>query len=446
MPMKLECTVNPYIPVTHQPHLVYALVEITPTGDQKAPTAPLNVGLVVDVSESMTIPILSEAQFQALQDQGMAMEKSVDGVKVWQFNVPRGFKIEAPSNLDFTQKALAIVADMLRAEDRFSLVAFAEDALLLVHNTPGQERNKLVEAIDRLGRIDLGDETYMARGMDIGYQQILAGASADAVSRMVVLTDGYTKDQNLCDAMAVKAKNEGLTISTMGLGLDFNEDLLISLAESTGGNAYFVQESAELLDVFQAELSSAQSVTWRQLGLSLTLPTDATLRRVHRVTPTIAHIAANADAIELGDLGASQPLSLLLELILPPRPAGTYRLAQATLYGRSPTGKRQQLDQRDILVQYSEKPSEAKQTDPTLMSAVQRVSAFKLQNQALQEASRGNVAGATRRLQTAGQRLIEMGHQDLGQTMLSEVERMKKEGHISDAGTKKLRYGTRKLK
>jgi Ca-activated chloride channel family protein len=263
---------------------------------------------------------------------------------------------------------------------------------------------------------------------------------------MVVLTDSYTKDEVLCEAMATQAEQDGVTVSTMGLGLDFNEDLLISLAESTGGNAYFIQESAEIVDAFQAELSNAQSVIWRDLALSLTLPSDVTLRRVHRVTPTIAHIAANANAIELGDLDARQSLSLLIELIVPPRPTGAYRLAQATLHGRAATGQRKQLGQEDVVVRYSEKPSEAKQTDPTLMSAVQRVSAFKLQHQALHEASRGNIAGATRRLQTAGQRLIEMGHQDLGETMLSEAERMQEEGHISDAGTKKLRYGTRKLK
>jgi hypothetical protein len=444
--MKLECTVNPYIPVTHQAHLVYSLIQVVSEVDKSEHTAALNLGLVVDASESMSIPILSEAQFRELREGGKAKQKAVDGVKVWQFEVPRGFKIDAPSNLEFTKQALKLVADTLRARDRFSLVAFAEDALLMVPNSPGVDSVKLDQAIDRLDDIDLGDETYMARGMDMGQQQILAGASQDAVDRMILLTDGYTKDETLCYAWAAQAQKKGLIVSTMGLGLDFNEDLLISLAELTGGNAYFIQDSAEIPDAFQIELSGAQSVTWRSLCLSLTLPTDVTLRRVHRVTPTIAHIAANADSIELGDLDNRHPPSILLELVVPPRPAGSYRLAQATLQGHSPVGQVQELAQQDILVRYSEKPSAAKRIDPTLMSAVQRVSAFKLQTQALQEASRGNIAGATRRLQTAGQRLIDMGHKDIGETMLEEAKRMARDGQMSSAGTKKLRYGTRKLK
>ena len=167
--MQLNCTVNPYIPVTHQRHLVYVLVGVD-AGDeletaQQGASVPINLGLVVDASRSMSIPILTETQFNELAAQGMAKKKKVDGVDVWQFEVPRGFKIEAPSNMDFTKEALRVVADRLRPIDRFSLVAFAEDALLMVSNTPGSQAAALLEGVDRLNRIDLGDETYMARGM-----------------------------------------------------------------------------------------------------------------------------------------------------------------------------------------------------------------------------------------------------------------------------------------
>ena len=64
----------------------------------------------------------------------------------------------------------------------------------------------------------------------------------------------------------------------------------------------------------------------------------------------------------------------------------------------NPPVAEQQISSQDVLVRYTERPSLAKQTDPNLMSVVQAVSAFKLQSQAIEEAGRGNVAGATRRL------------------------------------------------
>jgi Mg-chelatase subunit ChlD len=446
--MELTCTVNPYIPVTHQRHLVYVLIEVDPGDVQATPATSLNLGLVVDASRSMSIPILTDAQFQQLRAMGMAKQKVIDGVKVWQFEVPKGHHIEAPSNMDFTKKALRFVADYIRATDRFSLVAFAEDALLMVSNTLGTRKNELLQAVDRLDHIDLGDETYMARGMAMGYKQIQAVPTTSTdLRRMIVLTDGYTKDEQEACTWARQAKQAGIVVSTMGLGLDFNEELLISLADSSGGESYFIDDPQEIPGVFRQELARAQSITWRDLALDLDLPTDVTLRRAYRVRPTIAPAAMANARIDLGHLEADRSPAALLELIVPPRPEGAYRLAQATLRGSPPEAAAEQdIGSQDILVRYTERPSLAKQTDPNLMSVVQAVSAFKLQSQAIDEAGRGNVAGATRRLRRAGEHLIEMGQEDLGQTMLVEADLLEKEGQMSSEGTKKLRYGTRKLR
>ena len=449
--MQLTCTVNPYIPVTHQRHLVYVLVEVDP-GEVPTAGASINLGLVVDASRSMSIPILTDQQFQKLRSMGMARQKTVDGVKVWQFDVPKGFHIDAPSNMDFTKEALRAAADLLRPEDRFSLVAFAEDALLMIGSTPATRKSELVEAVDRLDRIDLGDETYMARGMAMGHKQIETGMGADAASRMIVLTDGYTRDEREARAWAQQAKQAGIVVSTMGLGLDFNEELLISLADASGGESYFIEDPQEIPAAFRQELTRAQSVTWRDLSLSLEMPADVTLRRAHRVRPAIALAEIEDGTIGLGNLEAGRPPAALLELVVPPRPEGAYRLAQIALQGRYPGTRAaaaqaaQALARQDVVAHYTERPSLAEQTDPHLMSVVQAVSAFKLQSQAIEEASRGDVARATRRLRTAGERLKEMGQEDLGETMLVEADLLEKEGQMSSEGTKKLRYGTRKLR
>ena len=451
MSIQLTCTVNPYFPITRQRHLVYALLEIEPDQAESPTNTPVNLGLVVDASRSMSIPILTEAQFNELAAQGMAKKKTVDGVDVWQFEVPRGFKIEAPSNMDFTKEALRFVASQLRPGDRFSIVAFAEDALMMVTNTSGAEEEALLRAVDRLDQADLGDETYIARGMEMGYEQTLPGVSAERVSRMVVLTDGYTEDEHECYVWTRQAKKAGIVVSTMGLGLDFNEELLISLADVSGGHAYFVDDPQEVPEAFRQELLGAQSIAWRDLSLDLSLPADVTLRRAHRVRPAIASAEPENNAIPLGDLEGGPNVAFaspaaLLEMVVPPRPAGTYRLAQVTLRGRlTGSSAAQEIADQDIVAHYSEKPSLTKQTDPKLMLAIQKVSAFKLHTQAMEESRRGNVAGATRRLRTAGERLIEMGEEDLGHTMLTEAELMEKEGQMSAQGTKKLRYGTRKL-
>jgi hypothetical protein len=453
--MQLKCTVNPYIPVTHQRHLIYVLVEVVVDAQKQdlptEPSVPLNLGLVVDASRSMSIPILTNEQFQKLRSMGMARQKTVDGVKVWQFEVPKGYRIQAPSNMDFTKEALRVVAGHIRPTDLFSLVAFAQDALLMAASSPGTRSNVLLEAVDRLDRANLGDETFMARGMAHGLKQIQAGLQRGQAmnSRMIVLTDGYTQDEKDAYRLAEQAHRAGIAVSTMGLGMDFNERLLISMADNSGGESYLIEDPQEIPAAFGQELARAQSVTWRNLSLELDLPADVTLRRAHRVRPAIAAASPSTDGrprIELGHLETDRPPAALLELVVPPRPEGTYRLAQVTLYGQPSSAQAEQrVHSEDILARYTERPSQARLTNPELMSVVRAVSAFKLQSQAIEEAERGNVAQATRRLRTAGERLIEMGQDDLGQTMLVEADLLEQEGQMSSEGTKKLRYGTRKL-
>jgi Ca-activated chloride channel family protein len=87
----------------------------------------------------------------------------------------------------------------------------------------------------------------------------------------------------------------------------------------------------------------------------------------------------------------------------------------------------------------------AKEYDPEVMNIVEKVTAFKLQTRALEEAKMGNVAGASQKLRAAATRLLEMGEEELAESALEEAENLEKSGQMSAHGTKKLRYETRKL-
>jgi Ca-activated chloride channel family protein len=76
---------------------------------------------------------------------------------------------------------------------------------------------------------------------------------------------------------------------------------------------------------------------------------------------------------------------------------------------------------------------------------VEKVTAHRLQTQALDEAAVGNIAGATQKLRAAATRLLELGEEELARTALEEAQRLEEGKGLSSAGTKKLRYETRKL-
>jgi Ca-activated chloride channel family protein len=183
----------------------------------------------------------------------------------------------------------------------------------------------------------------------------------------------------------------------------------------------------------------------------LRLANGVTPRQVWQVLPMISNLGyrplSDRDVqVMLGDLEKGQPRSLLVELLVGPRPAGSYRIAQAEISydvpGLKLVGEKVKTD---ILLDFTADPAQAKAYDAEVMNIVEKVTAFKLQTRALEEAKMGNVAGASQTLRAAATRLLEMGEEDLAQSAMEEAENLEKSGQMSSYGTKKLRYQTRKL-
>ena len=103
------------------------------------------------------------------------------------------------------------------------------------------------------------------------------------------------------------------------------------------------------------------------------------------------------------------------------------------------------LQPGDVILDFTADPAQAMQINPYVMNIVEKVTAHKLQTRALDEAAVGNIAGATQKLRAAATRLLELGEEKLAQTAMEEAERLEQGKGLSAAGTKKLRYETRKL-
>jgi len=440
------------IPTTNQPQLVYVLLEVQPTEDLGTVQLPVNISIVVDRSQSMCVPILTDEQFKAMARRGAVREVMVDGIPVWEFrNVPAEIAANAPRSLDFVKAALRSALEQLRPDDRFSLVAFAGRAQVLISNQSGAEKRRLLDAIEQLEGLQLGDDTYMAQGMALGYQEATKALSPEMVNRMIILTDGFTLDHDDCLRQAQQATAQGLSVSTMGLGVEFNEELMITIADMSGGNAYFTHNPQDIPGVFAQELSGAQAIALRNLDLKMRLAKGVELRRAHRIMPVISDLGRvplldRSLNIPLGDLERNSTCALLLELIAPPNPPGTYRLAHSVLAYDSPAqGHLGGKVRSDIVVQYADDLQGGTQTDARVMNVVEKVSAHKLQTRALEEVQAGNIAGATVKLRAAATRLLNMGEDELAQAALQEAENLERQGQLSPAGTKKLRYETRRL-
>jgi len=150
--------------------------------------------------------------------------------------------------------------------------------------------------------------------------------------------------------------------------------------------------------------------------------------------------------VPLGDLDAVAGKSVLVELLVPPRRAGRYRLAQAEVRADLPMQQVAGASVRqDIVIDYTEDSALAAQYNAEVMNIVEKVTVYRLQTRALEEARAGDLTNATRKLRAAATRLLELGEPELAEAARQEATNLEKTGEMSSLGTKRLRYQTRKL-
>lgn len=395
-------------PVTSTPQLAYVLVEVKPTAAVKDVRMPLNFGFVLDHSGSM-----------------------------------RGEKIEQ------LREAVKLAIDQMADEDLVSVVVFNDSADVVAPSMPAADRRTLKRKVDR---IRAGGGTTMSRGMREGLHQIGLGVSADRMNRMLLLTDGQTfGDEEDCVRLAQDAQAKDVTVNALGLGDDWNEDLLDDIAAAGGGHADFIDQPDKIVPLFSQTVQRTQSLVVHNAELILRLVSGVVPRQVWQVTPMISNLGyrplGERDVqVSLGEIEAQDGTSILVELMVPARPAGRYRIAQAEVtYDVPAQGVVEAREREDVLISFTQDPAEAKQYDPRIMNVAERVTAFKLQTRALEEAKTGNVTGATQKLRAAATRLLELGERELAEAALQEADNLEQQGAMSSAGTKKLRYETRKL-
>jgi Ca-activated chloride channel family protein len=321
--LNLTCTVNtPYLPASGGPRLVYLLLEASGGADSGA--LPINLALVVDVSESMHFRLVTEAQFEDLARKGLLKEVLVDGVPAWQSSgIPKEVLVTLPRKIDRVKDALVAAVEQLRSSDRFALIAFAGQAVALIPNTSGADKRRLLDIVSGLDQLQLGDDTRIGRGMDLGFGELERGAAGDLAQRLLVLTDGFTQDEADCRAAAARARQDRIPISTMGLGGEFNEELMIPIADQTGGEAYLLEDPDDIPEAFARELQRAQAVRYRGLEIKLRPSSGVEVRAAYRVRPTIAPLeavnAVGSYSFPLGDLVEGEEPALLLSTGWPRR-------------------------------------------------------------------------------------------------------------------------------
>lgn len=157
----------------------------------------------------------------------------------------------------FVRQGLTSMLDGLNDNDRFALVSYASTAQALVDLTPVRgNRVALQDAVDALFA---GGDTNLHAGLSAGYRQLMAGYDPSRQNRVILLSDGIptsgtTSTPEILE-MSRAFNSDGIGLTTIGLGRDFNAELMRGLAQQADGNFYFLESASAVEEVFEEELS-----------------------------------------------------------------------------------------------------------------------------------------------------------------------------------------------
>lgn len=174
--------------------------------------------------------------------------------------IDKSGSMEAADKLSRVKAALLTLVSQLRERDVLSIVIFDTEAEVLMPARTLRDK----ESVKRLIRgIEPGSSTNIHSGLMLGYHEVLKNYREGSTNRVILLTDGIA-NQGVTDPERIaqdslRFNDRGIDLSTIGVGLDLNKDLLRHLAKSGRGLFHFVSDTDDIEKVFIKEVQSLVS-------------------------------------------------------------------------------------------------------------------------------------------------------------------------------------------
>ena len=220
----------------------------------------------------------------------------------------------AGEKLEAVKRAAIFAVHQMQSSDRVSVSVYGSEVETIAPSTLARDKTALNRRIER---ISIEGMTALHDGWMAGATQVAAHLENDRLNRVLLLTDGLanvgeTDPRRICENVKGLAAR-GVSTTALGVGDDFNEDLLQGMADSGDGNYYFIEGAADLETIFAAELSGLMATLGRKVSLGLE-PCNGT-----GVCDVLSDLNRNElGRLMLSNLVAGKALEVVVKLTIPP--------------------------------------------------------------------------------------------------------------------------------
>ncbi|MCB1503398.1 MAG: VWA domain-containing protein [Hyphomicrobiaceae bacterium] len=297
-------------------------------------------------------------------------------------------------------KAAARAAlERLAPDDVVALVAYNHEVDILRPASPLGSEHALQAAINRL---EADGRTALHSGVVAGAKEVERYLDETKVNRVILLSDGLanvgpSSPRELAE-LGRKLGAKGISVTTIGLGLDYNEDLMSRLAASSDGNHAFVEDPEDLSGIFASEFGDALSITAKDIEIIIECKVGY---KPVRVLGREAAIDGNRIRMKLNQLQGSNERYFVVEIESPDvKKEGDVEIASVSIdYLDLASGGRKQADVR-ATGRYSASTDEAsKSINKSVMTQVTTQIATETSEKAVELRDKGDISGAKKLLE-----------------------------------------------
>lgn len=210
-------------------------------------------------------------------------------------------------------KSAKLIIDMLGPKDRVSIVSYSDNVTVDVASGPIRDKEKIKKKLDQ---IQANGMTNLEGGMLEGFKQVAETYQKNYINRVILLSDGQanigeTSPAKLSKTVQKWYEERNISITSFGVGLDYNEDLMTSIANAGKGNYYYIAQGQSAGSLFEKELNGLLATLAKNLELKVTFPSEYfQFVEMYGFSP---EVSGNTLTIKLHDLLSAESKTLLVK-------------------------------------------------------------------------------------------------------------------------------------
>ncbi|MBT9316751.1 vWA domain-containing protein [Leptothoe spongobia] len=341
------------------------------------------------------------------------------------------------------------IVDNLSPQDRISIISFDHEAQVVVPNQLATDPTAIKQAIEG---IRAGGGTAIDEGLKLGVTEIAKGKTG-TVSQIFLLTDGENEhgSNDRCLKLTKLAVSHSFTVSTLGFGNHWNQDVLEQLADAGNGSLAYIQNPDTAIQEFSRLFSRAQAVSLTNAYLVLTLQPQvrlAELKPIAQVLPETIELDVRREGeqaiVRLGDLMTNTPRVILANLYISQLLEGTHSIAYAEIQYDDPAlGSSLSTDK--VVINVTAQTAYQAQPDPQVQQYILALAKYRQTQIAETKLQAGDRTGAITMLQSATQTAIQMGDQNAATVLQENVTQLQTGQDLSEQAKKKTRIASKTI-